>query len=98
MLCVNGNQLAFIDDFISQLDVSSAKNVKFSRALENLTVLYLALETIERGLNETSSHLVNLIGHAAANVILMARLFILCHRFLSNRPEKTPFEESMEEF
>lgn len=45
--------------------------------MERMAVSYLMLEAIKDGLREHASALVNMLGYCSANLILLARLYIL---------------------
>jgi hypothetical protein len=44
--CVNCREMQFLDDFFQQMELSVEKTLKLARALENLSVMFLALEVI----------------------------------------------------
>lgn len=78
--------------------------MKLSRALENLTVVYLALEVIGEGREmggiegNQAGYLTNLIGHASANVILLARLYMVSHVIDVENKQNTRFEDAIVKF
>lgn len=96
--------MLFIDDFVEDTGSASIKKVlKLSRALENLTVVYLALELIGEGKEKSyifshAGDLTNLIGHAAANITLLARLFMLSHQIEADNISQTKFEQAIVRF
>jgi hypothetical protein len=85
--CVNCQELQFLDEFFMQMEPSVERILKLTRALENLSVMLLALEVIN-GETGMEGHAVNLIGHAAANTILTAKVYMLAHTVEGGR---TPF-------
>ena len=73
--------------------------MKLTKALENLSVIFLALEVLNGDISAANEgHAVNLIGHAAANTILMAKIFMLTHVTEGGELSRTNFEQSIVEF
>lgn len=96
---VNCGEAQFFDDLFQPMEPSVSKVLKLTRALENLSVIFLALEVLSgEGTHASEGHAVNLIGHAAANTILLAKVFMLSHTIEGATSGRTSFEQSIIEF
>jgi hypothetical protein len=73
-------QTSFLDEFILECDPRYHKVLRTSRLLELIAVLYVSVELSKGTLHDNYNNLGNFIGHSAASLVLMAKLYILSQK------------------
>lgn len=88
--------LAFIDEFISEYELGGQRTLRTSRILELVSIVYLVVEMSKGTLMDHYNLLVNAMGYASANLIFVAKLYIM--REGSECLSNSRFEKAIDRF
>lgn len=80
---VCSNVFETLSEAISKINIKRlTKSIKMAKMLENLSIVYIALElTKKQKIKE--SHIVNFIGYCTSNIIFIIKILHLVHDFTS---------------